>query len=94
MTSFSKMPVLGLLALLAGRVAAQQGPYSVLGSGMPVTIERVDPLLSASKAPSQHVNGVVGGNAFASTMDFATTQKSTCATVQPKADKSNYIRTL
>lgn len=24
-------------------------------------------------------------------MDFAQTQKSTCATVQPKADKSNYV---
>ncbi|MCJ1329236.1 hypothetical protein MMC10_005915 [Thelotrema lepadinum] len=87
---FSKVFILGLGFLLSGQAAAQQGAYFVLGTGMPVTIERLDPLLSAGKVPSQHVHSVVGGNAFTSTMDFATTQKSTCATVQPKADKSNY----
>ncbi len=72
-------------------VNAQQGPYFVLGGGgQPLTIERVDPLLSAGKTPSQHVHSVVGGNGFAASMDFAQTQKSTCATIDVKADKSNY----
>lgn len=83
-----------LLSLLAVPAAAQQGYYFVLGTGMPVVIERLDPLLSAGKTPSQHVHSVVGGNGFAATMDFAQTQTSTCATVQPVADKSNYVRDI
>jgi hypothetical protein len=82
----------GLIALLAGPAVAQQGYYFVLGSGMPLTIERIDPALSPGQTPSQHVHSVVGGNGFAATMDFEQTQTSTCATVQPKADKSNYVR--
>jgi hypothetical protein len=80
-----------IVAILAVPAAAQQGYYFVLGSGMPLTIERLDPLLSPGKALSQHVHSVVGGNGFAATMDFAQTQTSTCSTVQPIADKSNYV---
>jgi hypothetical protein len=80
------------LTLLAAPALAQQGPYFVLGSGMPLTIERVDPALSPGVSPSQHVHSVVGGNGWAPSMDFAQTQTSTCATVQPIADKSNYVR--
>ena len=82
----------GLLStLFAAGCYGQQGYYFVLGGGgMPLVIERVDPAISPGKAPSNHVHSVVGGNAFAATMDFAQTQKATCATVSPKADKSNY----
>lgn len=80
---------LGLVAYLAAPTIAQQGSYFTLGTGMPVVLERVDPLLSAGKV-SNHVHSVVGGNGFAPTMDFAQTQKSTCSTVRLKPDKSNY----
>jgi hypothetical protein len=71
--------------------SAQQGAYFVLGGGgQSTTIERLDPLLAPGQAYSQHVHSVVGGNAFAASMDFEQTQKATCATVSPKADKSNY----
>jgi hypothetical protein len=82
-----------ILALLGVPAAAQQGYYFVLNTGMPVTIERLDPILSAGKVPSQHVHSVVGGNGFAAIMDYAQTQTSTCSTVQPIADKSNYVST-
>lgn len=84
----------GIIALFVAPAMAQQGYYFVLGSGMPLTIERVDPALSPGLTPSQHVHSVVGGNGFAATMDFAQTQTSTCATVQPIADKSNYVRDM
>lgn len=83
--------VSGFFAFLTAGTAAQQGYYFVLGTGMPLTIERLDPVLSPSKTPSQHVHSVVGGNGFAATMDFAQTQTSTCSTAQPVADKSNYV---
>ena len=60
---------------------------------MPLIIERADPILSPGVVPSNHVHSVVGGNGFAAAMDFAQTQKSTCATVSPIADKSNYVST-
>jgi hypothetical protein len=70
--------------------AAQQGAYFVLeGGGMPLVIERLDPILGPGQV-SNHVHSIVGGNGFASTMDFAQTQRSTCATVSPIVDKSNY----
>ena len=59
------------------------------GGGQPLTIERLDPLLAPGRT-SQHVHSVVGGNGFATTMDFAQTQRSTCATIDVKVDKSNY----
>lgn len=80
-----------LVSALSGQVNAQQGPYFVLGGGgQPLVLERVDPILHPGQAYSQHVHSVVGGNAFAPEMDFEQTQKSTCATVNVKADKSNY----
>lgn len=82
-------PMLGLLAALAAPAMAQHAYYFILGSGMPVDVERLDPLLTPGK-PSGHVHSVVGGNAFAPTMDFDTTQRSTCSTIKVKADKSNY----
>ena len=85
------MAILGLFLDFAMQVAGQQQAYFVLeGGGMPLVIERLDPILSPGTSPSNHVHSVVGANAFASSMDFAQTQKATCSTVSPVADKSNY----
>jgi hypothetical protein len=83
--------ILYTLILNTVSVKAQQGAYFVLeGGGMPLVIERADPILSPGIIPSNHVHSVVGGNGFAASMDFAQTQRATCATVSPVADKSNY----
>lgn len=81
--------VVGLFAAFIAPSNAQPGPYFTIGTGQTVGVERIDPLLSQGKV-SNHVHSVVGGNAFGPTMDFATTQKSTCSTVPIKADLSNY----
>lgn len=86
---FTFFSVLGLVALLSVPSAAQHGPYFILGAGMPVFIGRIDPLQSPGTVAA-HVHSVVGGNAFGPTMDFATTQQSTCSTIKLKVDKSNY----
>lgn len=82
-------PILGLVAALAVPALAQNGYYFVLGSGMPCSVQRVDPLL-APGAVAGHVHSVVGGNAFGPTMDYDATQKATCSTIKVIADKSNY----
>jgi len=81
--------IFSLLAALTTPIAADADAYFILSTGMPVVIERVDPLLSAGKI-SNHVHSVVGGNGFAPMMDFAQTQTSDCSTVPVKVDKSNY----
>jgi hypothetical protein len=79
-----------VLAALVAPTAAQQGAYFVLeGGGMPLVIERLDPILSPGQV-SNHVHSIVGANSFASTMDYAQTQKATCSTVSPIVDKSVY----
>ena len=83
--------IIALFSLLTAPALAQQGAYFVLGTGMPLTIERVDPVMSPGSSVSQHVHSVVGGNGWASTMNFAQTQTSTCSTAEPVADKSNYV---
>lgn len=89
MYSSSVTSLLGLLAIYTVPAVAQHGAYFIVGAGMPVLIAREDPILSPGK-PSGHVHSVVGGNAFSETMDFATTQSSTCSTIRVKQDKSNY----
>lgn len=82
-----RSPTAGLLTALAARANADG--FFTIGMGMPVAIERVDPLLAAGQV-SNHVHAVVGGNAFQATMDFATTQNSTCSTNPVRDDLSNY----
>ncbi|KAL8844919.1 MAG: hypothetical protein Q9176_000591 [Flavoplaca citrina] len=76
------------LAALAVSVSAQQDYYFNFG-GSTLVQERLDPLLNPG-ALSGHVHSVLGGNAFAATMDFATTQSSTCTSVAVVPDKTNY----
>ena len=80
---------IALLAAIAAPAFGQDGAYFVLSSGQALVTERLDPLLDPGKT-SAHVHSIVGGNAFASTMDFAKTQTSTCSTIPVKADNSNY----
>ena len=82
-------PILGLLAALAAPAVAQNSPYFILGSGMSLTVQRLDPILAQGK-PSGHVHEVVGANGFGPTLDYAASQLSTCSTIKVKADKSNY----
>jgi len=44
----------------------------------PIVIERADPVISPGTV-SQHVHSVMGGDGFSFTMDYATTQSSTCS---------------
>ncbi|KAL8692126.1 MAG: hypothetical protein Q9218_002794 [Villophora microphyllina] len=79
---------LAFLAALTTPAFAQRAAYFTFGSSALVT-ERLDPLLSPG-ATSGHVHSVIGGSAFSSTMDFASTQSSKCTSVDIIADKSNY----
>ncbi|MCJ1481549.1 hypothetical protein MMC06_001708 [Schaereria dolodes] len=80
----------GLLASFVDPIIAQQGHYFILeGGNAPLVIERLDPIVSPG-ATSGHVHSIVGGNGFQSSMNFAQAQTSTCSTMSPKADKSNY----
>ncbi|MCJ1301860.1 hypothetical protein MMC08_004661 [Hypocenomyce scalaris] len=83
------LSALASLALLAAPAIAQPGAYFVMGTGAPIVLERIDPVMSPGQV-ANHVHSVVGGNGFAATMDFAQTQTSTCATVPVVPDKSNY----
>jgi hypothetical protein len=59
-----------------------------------LTYERLDPILSPGQV-SAHVHTIIGGNAFAPTMDFAKTQTSTCTTSPVEDDKRSghsYLR--
>ncbi|KAI4281008.1 MAG: hypothetical protein L6R38_004002 [Xanthoria sp. 2 TBL-2021] len=76
------------LAAWAASVSAQRDYYFNFGSPS-VVMERLDPMINPGGL-SGHVHSVVGGNAFGATMDFATTQSSTCTSVDLIPDKSNY----
>ncbi|KAL8683256.1 MAG: hypothetical protein Q9186_000758 [Xanthomendoza sp. 1 TL-2023] len=86
-TSFNAQ-VLAFLAALAAPVAAQRDFYFTFGSSA-LVIERLDPILNPGGL-SGHVHSVIGGNAFGPSMDFETTQRSTCTSVDIIPDKSNY----
>ncbi len=85
----SHTQILGFLGAIAIPAVAHNGPYLFLGAGIPVSIQRLDPVISPGKV-SGHVRSIVGGNAFAPTLDFDATQKATCSTIRVAADKSNY----
>ena len=50
---------------------------------------RLDPIVTPGKV-SGHTHVILGGNGFAPTMDYASTQKSTCTSCTIKGDMSNY----
>jgi len=66
---------LALLAALAGPADA----YWRMECPGTLFTGRIDPIVNPG-AVSGHTHIVLGGNGFAPTMDFASTQKSTCTT--------------
>ncbi|KAL8673984.1 MAG: hypothetical protein Q9168_001627 [Polycauliona sp. 1 TL-2023] len=86
-TSFNAQ-AFALLAASVTSVCAQRDYYFNFGVSTLVR-ERLDPLLNPG-AVSGHVHSILGGNAFAATMDFDTTQTSTCTTTEVVLDKTNY----
>lgn len=87
-SNFFNTQALAFLAAVAAPVAAQRDYYFTFGSSA-LVMERLDPLINPG-ALSGHVHSVIGGNAFAASMDFGTTQSSTCTSIDIIPDKSNY----
>ncbi len=85
--------VLGLLALLAlgANAIDYVGPYFIISdNGGPIVKQRLDPVISPGKTPSNHVHNIFGANTFKSNWDYDSAQKSSCNNMGPKADHSNY----
>ena len=66
------------------------GYYFVQGVGRPITIQRLDPIMSPGSTASNHVHAVVGGGGFKSSMTHADTQSSSCSNLMIPQDLSNY----
>lgn len=75
---------LGLLAYVAPAAAFWRMPCP----GRLIT-ERADPIVNPGGI-SGHVHQIAGGNGFDFTMDYESTQKSTCSSCPIKQDLSNY----
>ncbi|KAI4210106.1 MAG: hypothetical protein LQ351_007008 [Letrouitia transgressa] len=90
-SSFLHLQTIALLTAFAAPSLAgpYNGPYFTLGVGKPLVTDRLDPLLTPGK-PASHVHSIIGGNAFAATMDYEKTQTSTCTNIPLKDDLSNY----
>ena len=73
--------------LLLGATGAQA--FWRLPCGAPVVVERADPIEEPG-AVSRHLHTVMGSNAFNFTMDYAATQRATCATCKAVEDLSSY----
>lgn len=76
---------LGLLSTFAAPAAA----FWRLPCKTPIVVERADPVVNPGK-PSGHVHTIMGGNGFGFTMDYASTQASTCSSCTVIGDMSNY----
>ena len=83
-----KSTLLVLCALFFCTVVALDGDTFTVNCS-PLTIQRSDPIVNPG-ATSSHVHVVLGGNGFAPSMDYASTQKSTCTSCTIKGDNSNY----
>ncbi|RMZ85195.1 hypothetical protein DV738_g427, partial [Chaetothyriales sp. CBS 135597] len=81
----SRFESLAYLALLASPAAA----FWRLPCKSPVVVERLDPIVSPGGV-STHSHTVMGGNGFAPTMDYNSTQASTCSSCTVIGDNSNY----
>lgn len=77
------------LSVLILGFATQATAFWVLGCGKPVSIDRVDPIVSPG-ALSGHLHTIMGGDAFDWDMDFNKTQSSKCTTCAVSKDLSNY----
>ena len=83
-TKFNALAV-GLLAVAALPVEA----YWRMSCPGTLLEGRLDSIISPGKV-SSHTHVILGGNGFAPTMDYDSTQKSTCTSCTIKGDMSNY----
>lgn len=76
---------LSILWLLAGPAAA----FWRLPCGGTLVNDRADPIVNPGGVAG-HVHQIMGGNGFDFTMNYSSTQQSTCTTCKVKGDMSNY----
>ncbi|EXJ54754.1 murein transglycosylase [Cladophialophora yegresii CBS 114405] len=76
----------GIVAALA---ASPVAAFWRLPCKSPIVVERADPIISPGKV-SNHLHTIVGGNGFDFTMDYNSTQASTCSSCTVIGDNSNY----
>lgn len=67
-----------------------RGSYFTIGGGAPLVSERVDPIISPGKSPSNHVHDIFGTDRFQADWDYDTVQSSGCNNMGPRADHSSY----
>jgi hypothetical protein len=63
--------------------------YWLMGANNPLTIERLDPVISPGSI-SAHTHFVVGGSGFRDVTDTNRLRQSTCTSIPIPEDKSNY----
>ncbi|EXJ83114.1 hypothetical protein A1O1_06733 [Capronia coronata CBS 617.96] len=83
------MSVLLATGLLAALAASPVSAFWRLPCKSPIVVERADPIISPGKV-SNHLHTIMGGNGFDFTMDYNSTQKSTCSSCTVTGDNSNY----
>ncbi|ETI20140.1 hypothetical protein G647_08174 [Cladophialophora carrionii CBS 160.54] len=76
----------GLVAALA---ASPVAAFWRLPCKSPIVVERADPIINPG-AVSGHLHTIMGGNGFDFTMDYNSTQASTCSSCTVVGDNSNY----
>ncbi|EXJ57798.1 murein transglycosylase [Cladophialophora psammophila CBS 110553] len=76
----------GLLAALA---VSPVSAFWRLPCKSPIVVERADPIVNPG-AVSGHLHTIMGGNGFDFTMDYNSTQRSTCSSCTVIGDYSNY----
>lgn len=76
------------IALVAS-IIAPVAAFWRLPCAAPVVVERADPIVNPGNI-SGHLHTIMGGNAFDFTMDYETTQASTCTSCRVRGDLSNY----
>lgn len=83
------MSLLLATGLVAALAAAPVSAFWRLPCKSPIVVERADPIVSPGKV-SNHLHTIMGGNGFDFTMDYNSTQKSTCSSCTVRGDNSNY----
>lgn len=78
-----------IITLLIPAVLAIPGPFFVV-QGEALISERLDPILSPGGVGG-HVHNVYGANKVSANWQYKNMRTSTCNTMGPKADNSNYV---
>ncbi|OQU99815.1 hypothetical protein CLAIMM_05396 [Cladophialophora immunda] len=83
------MSVLLTTGLVAALAASPVAAFWRLPCKSPIVVERADPIVSPGVV-SGHLHTIMGGNGFDFTMDYNSTQRSTCSSCTVTGDFSNY----